>query len=238
MRISLRDKKNHTCHDILVMSKTNQLSALLDKLIKDAENILKKGAWSRGAVLKMVEGGETLMRWSNELILFTSIAGNLVKPWRHNLQHDGRVLVADNLMKVLAALKTIKSAMDEGLLVRFEDLVFAEAFADLTEQAKYLLSQGYFLAAGVILRAVLEEKLRKLCLRHSCFPKKTNPTINDLNQALYTASPPVYDKTVMLHVTSLAGVGNDAAHNNPALKKEDVERFARDLPTFLANFAS
>ncbi len=137
----------------------------------------------------------------------------------------------------LSTLRTIKFAIEQGLLTRFEDLVIADTFADLNEQGAYLLEQGYFLAAGAIFRAVLEEKLRKLCIRHKCQPNKTRPTINDYNQALYTSSPPVYDKNMMLHVTSLAAVGNDAAHNDPKLNKQDVERLMKGLQDFLARYS-
>ena len=115
--------------------------------------------------------------------------------------------------------------MDEGLLVKYEDLIFAEAFADLYEQGQHLFSQGYFLAAGVVFRAVLEEHLRHLCERNECTPVKEKPTINDLNMALYKCDSPVYEKSVMLHVTALAAVGNDAAHNNPELKRRMSKDF-------------
>ena len=55
----------------------------------------------------------------------------------------------------------------------------AEAFESLLEQADYLLSEGYFLAAGVLGRAVLEEHLRKWCDLKAYSPAKQRPTIND-----------------------------------------------------------
>jgi hypothetical protein len=38
----------------------------------------------------------------------------------------------------------------------------------------------------------------------------------------------------MKHVDSMIAVGNDAAHNEPDLKREDVERLLRDVRTFIA----
>jgi hypothetical protein len=55
---------------------------------------------------------------------------------------------------------------------------------------------------------------------------------------LYKSSPPVYDKSMMLHVTAIAAIGNDAAHNSPNLKKEDVERLAKGVQDFLAKFST
>jgi len=225
------------------MPNTNKLAFLLDKLIEDGKRLLE-GAVSRdilrgfgGGSLREIHDLEALRKWANELRLFNSLAGDLVEPWKDNLIHDGRVILASHVETPLSALTTVKFAITEGLLTRFEDLIIAETFADLTEQAKYLLSQGYYLAAGVILRAVLEEKLRSLSLRNSCTPNRANPTLGDFNQALYTTSPPVYDKTMMQHVTALAGVGNKAAHNDQSLTEEEVQRLARDVPEFLAKFS-
>jgi hypothetical protein len=218
------------------MPQTDKLVVLLDKLISDAESLVSKAV--RGQYSPEIRDSEGLRRWSNDLILFSSLAGNLIQPWSARLSHDGVVIHADKIERPLSALRTIRDAIAQGLLTRYEDLIVADTFADLTEQAAHLLSQGYFLAAGVILRAVLEERLRKLCDRCKITITKPRPTINDFNQALYTATPPVYDKSMMLHVTSLASLGNDAAHNSPGLKREDVDRLATGVREFLARFST
>jgi len=56
--------------------------------------------------------------------------------------------------------------------------------------------------------------------------------------SLYKHDPPVYDKNMMLNVQALAGVGNDAAHNNPKLKQEDVKRLMDRLLIFWRDSAS
>jgi len=65
-----------------------------------------------------------------------------------------------------------------------------------------------------------------------------NATINDYNQALYGQTPPVYDKSMMLNVQALASVGNDAAHNETGLSKDDVKRLMDGLLAFLARFGT
>ncbi len=215
-----------------------KLVPLLNKLIADGRQMLTHVRSDRLSQLKCISDEAGLRRWSNELILFKSLATDLIRPWSKILVHDGTVVLAHHLEVPLSALETIRDAMDQGLLARFEDLVIASAFADLSEQARYLLSQGYFLAAGVIFRAVFEERIRKLCERNRCMPASLRPTIGDLNTALYKATPPVYDKTMMHQVTALAAIGNDAAHNNPALKIEDVERLATGVQDFLARFST
>jgi hypothetical protein len=37
----------------------------------------------------------------------------------------------------------------------------------------------------------------------------------------------------MKHIDALAAIGNDAAHNNPSLKAEDVERLVTEVPNIL-----
>lgn len=139
---------------------------------------------------------------------------------------------ASRAEKMLATLHAIRESIQYGLLASIEDLVTAEVFESLLEQADYLLSQQYFLAAGVLGRAVLEERLRNWCASAGCPQKKTKPTLSDFNVALYTAK--VYSVSVMKHVDSMVAIGNDAAHNKPGLKRDDVARLLRDLREFLA----
>jgi hypothetical protein len=216
------------------MNVPEKLYKLLERLISDAKSLIAKKEWKDRFEVVDADGAR---RWANELRLFKSVAGTVVKPWLNELKHDGGRYLW-NLHEPLSALETIKYAMDEGLLVTYKELIFSEAFADLHEQGSYLLSEGYHLAAGVIFRAVLEEKLRSLCIKHTCLPKKVRPTISDYNTALYSATPPVYDKTVMHNVTALAAVGNDAAHNKPNLRKEDIERLRDGVSDLLARFSA
>jgi hypothetical protein len=214
----------------------NLTMRLLDKLIADGRAMVDLARHNSGGFAPTIENRDALLRWANELILFKSRAGDLVTPWDNVLQHNGVNKMADNLARPLSALETIKFALQGGLLARHEDLVVAATFADLNAQGSHLLSQGYFLAAGVIFRAVLEEKLRRLCERQQCTPAKERPKMNDFNQALYKCKPPVYDKNTMLHVQVLASIGNDAAHNIPTLKAIDVERLRTGVEDFLARF--
>ncbi|HMV17568.1 MAG TPA: hypothetical protein PLN96_08260 [Zoogloea sp.] len=216
----------------LAMNQPQKFVDLIEKLIRDARVIL---ASARGG---FIEDREALRRWSNELILLRNLGGTMLSPWARRLAHDGVLIPVEYVQRPLAALETVKYATDNGLLTSYRDLVIAEAFTDLYEQGQYLFSQGYFLAAGVIFRAVLEERLRELCLAADCMPEKERPTLGDLNQALFRCESVPYDKAMMLHVTALAAVGNDAAHNSDSLQKEDVERLMRGTLEFLSRYSS
>lgn len=214
------------------MTHPKKLVDLVEKLITDARHLLSS---SYGGNIKE---REKLRRWSNELILLRTIGGEMLSPWARRLAHDGVVIPDYYVEGPLAALETLKFAIDEGLLQSYRDLIMAEAFTDLFEQGQHLLSQGYFLAAGVIFRVVLEEKLRELTVAAKCMPEKDRPTINDFNQALYKCDSVPYDKAMMLNITALAAVGNDAAHNKDSLKNEDVERLARGTLEFISRYST
>ncbi len=204
---------------------------LLDKLILDGGSLLNSS--QKG----YVQDRDALLRWSNDLLLLHCVGRDLIKPWRHKIGHDGKVILIDNVKRPLAALESVKYAIDNGLLTSFRGLVLAEEFASLHEQGSHLLDQGYYLAAAVIFRAVLEEKLRELCEIYECMPDKERPGINDLNQALYKNEGIPYDKPMMKNVESLAAIGNAAAHHTDDFNKEDVDRLSRGVLEFLARYS-
>lgn len=213
------------------MNHPQKFADLIEKLIRDARSILDSANGD------YVKDRELLRRWSNDLILLHSIGGAMLAPWKRRLGHNGDFMQVEYVEGPLAALETIKFAIDNGLLTSYRNLVMAEAFADLHQQGQYLFGEGYFLAAGVIFRAVLEEKLRELCVAAECTPEKERPTIGDLNQALYRCESVPYDKATMLNVTALAAVGNDAAHNQQSLRKEDVERLMNGTAEFVSRYS-
>ena len=215
------------------MNHPKKIMDQIDRLIARGQALLKTDPHGQ-----YVKDREALRRWSNELILLRTTGGQMLAPWKGRLQHSGHVISYDDVRDPLAALETVKYAMENGLLVSYRDLIVAEAFADIYSQGRYLLDAGYYLAAGVLFRAVLEERLRALCTENSCLPVTSRPTINDLSQALYKCSDAQYDKATMLHVTAMAAVGSDAAHNAPTLTREAVAAFADQLLPFLNRYST
>lgn len=219
---------------------TNErISKFVSRLIADGEAILGT-EWQKiddliGGTGERFVDLQKFKQWRASCNLLVSLMGDLSDPWKEYLSGDSGNR-SENAISMQGALKAIRAAIDDDLLVSFEDLVFAEAFSNLLDQAEYLFDQGYFLASGVILRAVLEERLRRLCDRHSSMPTKVRPTISDFNMALYKAK--VYNKLIFKNVDDMAAIGNAAAHNDPDLKRDDVERMKRDLPDFLTKFSA
>ncbi|HET6249662.1 MAG TPA: hypothetical protein VFE47_18380 [Tepidisphaeraceae bacterium] len=133
--------------------------------------------------------------------------------------------------EMLGTLEALRDAVRDDLLITAENLLRAEVFADLLEQAEHLLDGGYFLAAGVLGRAVLEDHLRNWCSRASCQPAKGKPTLDDFKTELYRAKR--ISTADMQHVQAMAAVGNEAAHNLPTLTGANVKRLLSDMRTFL-----
>ena len=220
------------------MKAKERISDLVDSLIAEGQTVLgtefkRSGNWVGGAP-RYVDL-QQFKKWRASCYLLLSLMGDIADPWREVLAGD-TANQSVTAISMLGTLQAIREALDEDLLISFEDLVFAEAFSDLLEQAEYLFDQGYLLACGVILRAILEERLNRMCERYGCTPTKARPTIADYNTELYKAK--VYDKITLKHVESMAAIGNDAAHNKPDLDKVDVQRFKTELITFLQKFAT
>jgi hypothetical protein len=144
----------------------------------------------------------------------------------------------DEYLRGLRAVFVATKDDYEGGYLSFRGLVHAELFDDELEQATELLDQGYTPAAAVVARVVLETTLRTLC--GDCNPvievRKPNGKsvqLADLNIALAKAG--VYTVTVQTQVTSLAAVGNDAAHGNP-VKAADVEAVIAQVRRFVTEY--
>lgn len=168
-------------------------------------------------------------KWQAGCANLIRVLGAIAEPWKGIFSLlDNRVTIAIGMM---GALEAIQEAAQHGLLVKVEDLTRAEAFEGLLEQAEYLDGEGYFLAAGVLGRAVLESHLRKWCEVTKCLPSKPKPTINDFNASLYRDKH--INKMEMKHIEAMATIGNSAAHNDPMLTKEDAERLLRDVRDLL-----
>jgi hypothetical protein len=134
-----------------------------------------------------------------------------------------------------AVLDSIADALAKGRLSTVDELASAEVLGDLLEHAEELLKAKFNLAAAIILRAVLEERLRKLCQSNGCVPPASRPTMEHFKQALYSAN--VIDKIVVKDIDWMAGVGNAAAHNLSEFKPDDVPQLYDRVTAFLTRNA-
>ena len=108
----------------------------------------------------------------------------------------------------VAILKALKFDIEAGNFFNQNLLISADAFGDILEQAKHLLSENYKDAAAVMVGAVLESTLKKLCEKHqiSFSPKDT---INPLNNLLKDKA---YNRIAHKQIITWADLRNKAAH--------------------------
>jgi hypothetical protein len=220
------------------MKSQEQILKLVTKLLAEGEAVLsteweKSGNYLTGAP-RYVDL-QQFKKWQSSCKLLMAMLGEFAAPWASTLNENSTNQMS-NAISMQGSLESLHDAINNNLLVSFEDLVFAEAFSDLMEQANYLFDQNYFLASGVILRAVLEERLSRMCVRNNCFPAKGKPTIADYNSELYRAK--IYDKITMKLIESMAAIGNDAAHNKNGLDKSDIERLKHELTAFMQKYSA
>lgn len=156
------------------------------------------------------------------------LLGDAGEPFAKNFVGKNKPAI---VKRMVGTLQAIKESVEDNLLLSVEDLVRAETFNGLLEQADYLLGKKFYLAAGVLGRAVLEEHLRTLCDARGCILSKAKPTLNDFKDELYRNKH--VNLTEMKHIESLAAIGNNAAHNKPELSQTDVDRLLRDVRDFL-----
>jgi len=130
----------------------------------------------------------------------------------------------------IGILRAAKEDYEHGYIQDVRNLVAAEMFSDLLDQASELLSAGYHGPAAVLSGAVLEDNLRKLCGIYNIeLPKK--PKIDYMNAQLAKAG--IFNKLTQKRITAIADIRNSAAHGKWGdFTKEDVD----DMINWVTNF--
>jgi hypothetical protein len=126
---------------------------------------------------------------------------------------SGVIEMSSSLQSVYGILQALRNDYDSGHLQSVVELIHADIFADFLEMADYLLEQGYKDPAAVVTGSVLEEHVRKLCIKHGIpvvkadgSPKKADALNADL------AAGMVYTKLDQKSVTGWLDLRNKAAH--------------------------
>jgi len=116
-------------------------------------------------------------------------------------------------LRLTGVLKALKEDVTAGWLKTVEELVHADTFSDLLEQARELNSKRYKDAAAVIAGTVLESHLRLLCDKNSIpttLSAGKHKTADSMNSEL--AKGGVYNQLQQKQVTAWLSIRNAAAH--------------------------
>lgn len=139
-----------------------------------------------------------------------------------------------NAFSIKGVLEAARVDYLQGFMADHRLLISAEVFSDLLTQAEVLLDHDYKDAAAVIIRAILEDGIRKLCEAHKIEVGR-HDTIQQLNEKLYKEK--VYTALVHKEIIAKTEIGNCAAHGRfDQYKKEDVTAFLEFVLRFLAQY--
>jgi len=141
------------------------------------------------------------------------------------------------LSDCIGILAAAADDLDSGMLSDIREVVAAEVFGDLLDQASHLLDRGYHLPAGATAGAVLEDSLRKLCLRHEV-SHHDGAGISVLNTELYKAN--IYPKPTHGNVDAWGKLRNAIDHHNftnpDDIDARDVQRMIDGIRDFIVKY--
>jgi hypothetical protein len=142
--------------------------------------------------------------------------------WSGNIQ---------NFQRTRAVFGAAREDFEGGYLTSVRHLVQAEVFDTELEQAKELLSAGYYPAAAVIAGVVLETNLRQLCIARNLDLGKLDKMNADL------AKGGQYNTLVQKRITALAAIRNSAAHgDHKAFTKDEVATMIDEVERLVGNW--
>jgi hypothetical protein len=133
---------------------------------------------------------------------------------------------------MLGILKSALTDFREGFMVDAKLLVSAEVFADFLVQAEILLENDYKDAAAVIIRAVLEDGLRRVCISKG-IEVRPRWGVDDLATQLTKHN--ILTAVQKGEIDGKRELGNSAAHGRfHEYTKADVEAFHEFVQRLLA----
>ena len=136
-----------------------------------------------------------------------------------------------------ACLGIVEAAQHDfgaGLLFVMKSLIAAELLGDFVDQAETLIGAGYYRPAASLAGAVLEDTLRKLCLKRGiAVPERTS--IGTLNSDL--ARDRAYPLLTQKQITAHADIRNSADHGHfDRFTQADVEDMIRWVRMFTEQY--
>jgi hypothetical protein len=180
------------------------ITSQIEDLIKAHAAYLAKPQPYRAA-----EQTELIVRMEAAIERLAPRSSRYVKEAETFRRYHGR----ERSVRLAGILQALKEDVNAGWLKTVEELVHADTFSDLLEQARELNSKGYKDAAAVIAGTVLESHLRLLCDKNSIptmLPAGRHKTADSMNSEL--AKSGVYNQLQQKQVTAWLGIRNAAAH--------------------------
>jgi hypothetical protein len=154
--------------------------------------------------------------------------------------HEADIGFYADYLKLRGLLTSIKFSYETGILGNLTDIIAANISDDYLVQAEYLLIQNFVLPAAVLIGAVLEDTLRRLCQRNNPpiplldtnnKPKMLDALITELKKANLFSEP------MAAQLRGYTAIRNAAAHGEDTkFGQQDVEQMLTGVKIFLANY--
>lgn len=148
---------------------------------------------------------------------------------------------ADTIKRLAGILKALRFDYENGYMQTIQELTHAEMFTDFLEMADYFYQQGYKDPAAVMAGSVLEEHLRKLCIKNGIDVEEVKSNSNvpktagRLNDDL--AGQNVYSKLDQKSATAWIDLRNKAAHGKyNEYTKGQVALMVQGIRDFLVRY--
>lgn len=139
-----------------------------------------------------------------------------------------------NIPVLIGILQALRADYEAGYVQTVEELIHADVFGDFLDMARHLLAEGYKDPAAVLTGGVLEEHLRKLCIKNgiaiavSGRPKKAEAMNSDL------AAAGVTSKLDQKNVTAWLDLRNKSAHGKYSeYTQQQVDLLVQSIQDFI-----
>ena len=176
--------------------------------------------------------GEQCRQWGvNCLSLLSRVFGHESEHYRAFKEDFDKGNGFSDVKRAIGALKAAKDDYEHGYLFDTRRLIEAELFDDFLGMAQHLNEQAYDGPAAVVAGSVLEDGLRRLCMKHS-IALAAKPKLDTMNADL--ARSGAYTLLTQKRVTAIADLRNSAAHGKwTAFSKDDVKSMIEDVRRFM-----
>lgn len=220
---------------------SQQISKRFEELLRQGEDLLSTrhnvSSFGGGVTVIAPDYVDSAMseEWATSCLSFLGrVLGKDTEHYRRFSGHAQRISTCSDAVRAHAVLKAAKSDYDGGYLFDTRMRIEAEVFDEFLEQADYFLRDGYFPVAAVVAGAVLEDGLRKLCLRRG-ITLSDQPKLDSMNSEL--AKTGLYNKMVQKMVTWLADIRNKAAHGKwNEFTAEDASEMIRNVRRLMRDY--
>jgi len=218
-----------------------KISSRLHALIEEGEAVAALERQSPGSSLIYIQGKDKVraQAWlSNVLNILDATFGPSSPQYRHlrELMPDGprHIEHSHEVYQIVGLLAGALSDLEGGFLRDQEQLIAAELFDSVLDQANELNRQGYKDPSAVLMRVVLEDSLRRLARKHGLDDANKAASINaDLKKESIYAQP------LWRQIQTWLDIGNAAAHGRfDEYSQDDVSNSISGVEQFVIAFFS